>query len=279
MKLAFASNAFKRNTLVEAIDAIAAAGYGGVELMADLHHAHPLTFTAARRRETKSQLAALGLFVSNVNAFTHFVDGDTYRPTWIETDAHRVRTRIEHTIGSIELAAEFGCRTVSIQPGGPTIGRRESREALLGQFAEGLSACVSTAKACGVTIGVEPEPGLLIQTAAEFAEFKRQYFSDEPSVRMNCDVGHLFCVGEDPAAVIHRWPELIAHVHLEDIGANRVHQHLMPGAGVIDFDSIRNALKETGYGGPVTVELYPFESDAAAIARRSAQKIQPIWPR
>ena len=33
-------------------------------------------------------------------------------------------------------------------------------------------------------------------------------------------------------------PEQIAHVHLEDIGSNRVHQHLTPGKGVINFQSI-----------------------------------------
>jgi sugar phosphate isomerase/epimerase len=268
--LAFSTNAFKQNSLEESIDAIADVGYRGVELMADLHHAYPATFDAARREATRKRLAERGLFVSNVNAFTHFVDGDTYHPTWIEPDERRRRIRIDHTIRSIELAAEFGAKTVSIQPGGPMIGRRDLSYDRAGEiFAEGLWRCVETARRCGVTIAVEPEPGLLIQSAEEYRRFKRRFFADEDMVRMNCDIGHLFCVGDDPAAVIRAMPEEISHVHLEDIGANRVHQHLTPGKGVIDFDGIFAALKDVGYAGHVTVELYPYETTAAGVARKA----------
>ena len=51
-RLAFSTNAFKKNTLDEAIDAIGGIGYAGVELMADLHHAYPPTMDASRRRRT-----------------------------------------------------------------------------------------------------------------------------------------------------------------------------------------------------------------------------------
>ncbi len=50
INLAFSTNAFKKNTLAEAIDSIASIGYGGVELMADLHHANPTTFDATAQR-------------------------------------------------------------------------------------------------------------------------------------------------------------------------------------------------------------------------------------
>src|SRR5438045_3687069 len=113
-RLAFSTNAFKKNTLSEAIDAIAAVGYRGVELMADVPHAYPPGFPAEQRRQTKSQLAALDLSVSNVNAFTHFAQGgDTYHPTWIEDDQAKRETRIAHTLACVDLAAEFGSATVS----------------------------------------------------------------------------------------------------------------------------------------------------------------------
>ena len=46
--LAFSTNAFKKNTLEEAIEAIARIGYGGVELMADVPHAYPQNMDAQR---------------------------------------------------------------------------------------------------------------------------------------------------------------------------------------------------------------------------------------
>jgi sugar phosphate isomerase/epimerase len=275
-KLAFSSNAFKKNTLAEAIDAIGGIGYVGVELMADLHHAWPPTFDSARRRDTAKQLADRGLVVSNVNAFTCFVHGDTYHPTWIEPDAKQVQIRIDHTNRSLELAQQFGVRTLSIQPGGPTIGRSITRREAEDQFAESLSKCVATARATGVIIAIEPEPGLLIQTAQEYLDFKLRYFRDEPMVKMNCDIGHLFCVGDDPATVIRTMPEHVAHVHLEDIGANHVHQHLTPGRGVIDFRSIFDAMNAINYSGWTTVELYPYETTAAGVAKAAWEHLQQV---
>lgn len=273
--LSFSTNAFKQNTLAESIEAIADIGYGGVELMADLHHAYPTTFDAPRRAAAAKLLADRKLAVSNVNAFTHFVDGDTYHPTWIEADESLRRKRVEHTIRCVALAAEFGAKTVSLQPGGPMIGRQDidyARAAAL--FAEGLWQVVPEAKRLGVILAVEPEPGLLIESAEEYRRFKQSFFSKEDCVRMNCDIGHLFCVGDDPAEVIRSMPADVAHVHLEDIGANRVHQHLTPGKGVIDFDAVFAALRDVRYDGHVTVELYPYETTAAGVARKAWEHLR-----
>jgi sugar phosphate isomerase/epimerase len=93
---------------------------------------------------------------------------------------------------------------------------------------------------------------------------------------MNCDIGHLFCVGDDPAEVIRRLSDHVAHVHLEDIGENRVHQHLTPGKGVMDFESVFKALHDVGYTGSVTVELYPYETTAAGVAKMAYDYLGPI---
>ena len=41
MKLAFSTNAFVRYPVTEAVERIAAAGYEGVELLADVPHLYP----------------------------------------------------------------------------------------------------------------------------------------------------------------------------------------------------------------------------------------------
>jgi sugar phosphate isomerase/epimerase len=276
INLGFSTNAFKRSTLEEAIEAIARAGYSGVELMADVPHAYPPSFDSAARLKIKHLIGSLGLKVSNINAFTLFALGDTYHPTWIEVDERQRELRIEHTMACIELANEMECGTISVQPGGPMIGSDEDRSTAERRFADGLERLLPLAERKNVTIAVEPEPGLLIQTAAEYQEFKKAYFRDDRRMKMNCDIGHLFCVGDDPARIIREMGDEIVHVHLEDIGANRVHQHLTPGKGVIDFRSIFAALGEIGYGGWVTVELYPYETTAAGIAEQAFKYLKPI---
>ncbi len=276
VRLAFSTNAFKKNTLAEAIDAIAGIGYRGVELMADVPHAYPPAMDEAARRATRQRIERPGLTVSNINAFTLFACGDTYHPTWIEDDASKRRTRIDHTTSAIELAAQFGARTVSLQPGGPLIGTTLTRDAAAERFAEGLSQVLPTAKRHNIILAVEPEPGLFIQSSDEYLEFKNRFFKNEDLIRMNCDIGHLFCVGEDPAEAIRRLPEQIAHVHVEDIGDNRVHQHLTPGKGAINFQSVFAALEDIGYQGWATVELYPYETTAAGVAKLAFEHLKPI---
>ena len=166
--------------------------------------------------------------------------------------------------------------TVSIQPGGPLIGMKLSRQEASQRFADGLRAVLPRAVTRNIVIAIEPEPGLLIESAHEYAHFKREFFRDDPSVRMNCDVGHLFCVDENPAAVIREMAGEIAHVHLEDIGANRVHQHLVPGKGAIDFRAIDRALEDICYAGWVTVELYPYENNAANVARAAMAHLRSL---
>lgn len=275
-RLAFSTNAFKKNTLEEAIDAIAAAGYAGVELMADVPHAYPPSLNVSQRAALKKRIASLGLSVSNINAFTLFAKGDTYHPTWIESDADKRALRISHTLQCIEFAREMGSRTVSLQPGGPMIGSKISRAAAEDLFASGLREILPAARGAGIVLAIEPEPGLLIQTTEEYLAFKKKYFADEPLIRMNCDIGHLFCVGDDPAEIIRAMPQEIAHVHLEDIGKDRVHQHLAPGKGAIDFPEIFAALRNIDYPGWVTVELYPYEATAAEVAKSAIEYLRPI---
>ena len=281
-RLAFSTNAFKKTTLAQAVDAIAELGYAGVEIMADQPHLTPSEMSTADLTVIQDQLESLGLRCANVNAFTGFFaatdrpTGDTYHPTWIEDDPAARRIRVDHTLSSVRLAAALGATTVSLQPGGPTIGLQVDRDEAGRRFAEGIRRVLPTARELGVTLAVEPEPGLFLQTTGEYRQWKDRFFEEERHVSMNFDVGHAFCVGEDPAAVAREMAGHYAHVHLEDIAANRVHQHLAPGEGAIDFPALFAALDESGYDGWVTVELYPFLDDAAGAAGRAMAYLRKL---
>lgn len=281
-RLAFSTNAFKRATFEEALRAISSLGYAGCEIMADQPHMTPAELSEAETGGIAALIDRCGLRVSNVNAFTGFFaacgqpGGDTYHPTWLEENAAARRLRVEHTIASIRLADALHARTVSLQPGGPLIGLATSPAQAGERFAEGLGQVLPVARALGVTLAVEPEPGLLLQSTTEYRQWKRRFFPDEPLVKMNFDVGHAFCVGEDPASVARQMAGEYAHVHLEDIAASRVHQHLVPGDGAIDFRALFAALDDAGYDGWITVELYPFLDDAAGVAKRAMRYLSRL---
>jgi sugar phosphate isomerase/epimerase len=269
-QFAFSTNAFKRTSLEEAVTSIASCGYSGVEIMADIPHAYPPHMPTERVAALLTQLRQLRLQISNINAFTLFALGDTYRPTWIDPDPAARRQRISHTAACIEMAAKLGASTISLQPGGPLTG--QSADNALDLYADGIMQLLAEARRRNITLTVEPEPGLLIETSVQCREFISRI--NDPNLRMNADIGHFFCVGEDPAAVIESCHDIIAHIHVEDIAANRVHQHLIPGTGAIDFDAVFSMIRKVGYQGWVTVELYPYETTAEDAALQAMKYLQ-----
>ena len=288
-RLAFSTNAFKKSSLEQALHTIASLGYVGCEIMADQPHMTPLALSNDEMQALAQSLNALGLRASNVNAFTGFFAaagdspagvqpprGDTYHPTWIEDDKGAREVRIAHTSACIRMAAAAGAKTLSLQPGGPLIGTGLSREQAGERFAEGISAILPPAREAGITLAIEPEPGLLLQTTGEYRQWKQEFFPNEALVKINFDVGHAFCVGEDPAAVAREMAGEYAHIHLEDIADTRVHQHLVPGEGAIDFRALFRALNEVGYDGWITVELYPFLDDAAGVAKKAMKYLRRL---
>ena len=68
----------------------------------------------------------------------------------------------------------------------------------------------------------------------------------------------------------------IRHFHLEDIAATRVHHHLVPGEGAIDFAATLRAIQAIGYDGWVTIELYPYVDDPDAAARTALERVSRI---
>jgi sugar phosphate isomerase/epimerase len=134
-----------------------------------------------------------------------------------------------------------------------------------------LKPVTAHAEKVGVLLLIEPEPGLLVETADQFLELMQHL--DSPAVGLNFDIGHFYCVNDEPAATVPRLAKYTRHYHLEDIAATRVHHHLVPGEGAIDFDATIKAIKATGYQGWITVELYPYVDDPDPAARTAFERV------
>lgn len=275
-KIAFSANAFLRYPFPEAARCIRAAGYQGIEILADVPHAWPVFLLEEQKQAIRQALADHGLSISNMNAFMMNAVADSrqpyWHPSWIEPDPHYRQVRIDHTLRALALAKELGAPSISTEPGGPLEPGQSWHEAL-NLFLKALAPVAARAEQLNVQLLVEPEPGLLLENSAQFEEFMDRVAS--PAVALNCDVGHFFCVGEDPATVIRRLARYIRHVHLEDIPGDRKHQHLIPGEGAIDFASIFDALKEIDYRGWITVELYPYLDNPEQAAQTAYERLRP----
>lgn len=276
MKLAFSSNAYLRFPVEEAISRIAQIGYEGLEILADVPHAWPAGLLEVQKASIRTKLAEHRLAVSNVNAFMMNAVADArhkyWHPSWIEPERWYRRVRVDHTIRALNLAKELGAPHITTEPGGPLANM--TRRHGMDLFVEELRPAVEHAERIGVKLLVEPEPELLIENADQYLELADRLPS--PALGLNFDIGHFYCVGEDPAAAVQKLKPHIRHVHVEDIAATRVHEHLIPGHGAINFAAVFRALREIGYDGWLTVELYAHVNDPDAAARESLTKVRDI---
>src|SRR5205814_4161049 len=277
MKLAFSTNAYLKYSFAEAVRRLAELGYAGVEIMADVPHAWPACLLEEQKQAIRDALSTHRLAISNVNAFMMNAIGDArqryWHPSWIEPDRHYRQIRIDHTRRGLTLARELGARCITTEPGGP-VEPGASWSAALQLFVEGLKPVAEHAEGEGVLLLIEPEPGLLIETADQFLELMQHI--DSPAIGLNFDIGHFYCVGDDPAATVSRLAPYIRHFHLEDIAATRVHHHLVPGEGAIDFAATLRAIRAIGYEGWITIELYPYVDDPDAAANTARRRIMAI---
>jgi sugar phosphate isomerase/epimerase len=273
MIFGYSTNAFVKSSLSDSLKKIAALGFRGVEIMADRPHLYPPDFSLSDMNQLKQTLRNHNLKVTNLNSFTLFAVGDTYLPSWIEADEARRDIRIRHTVDCLKAAQQLDCTNISVPPGGPL--NNLSRNEAMTFFYHGLEHVIPLAEQLGIKILVEPEPDLLLENTSEFISFIKDIRS--PVVGLNFDIGHFFCAGEDPSTAFEKLFQWVGHVHLEDIAASRVHNHLIAGHGAIQFLDVLNTMKRLGYQGDISLELYPYVDAPEAAGRESLEYLRPLF--
>lgn len=277
MKLAFSSNAYLHFSIEDTIRKVAELGYSGIEILADVPHAWPAGLLPERLDSIRQSLWKYDLTVSNVNAFMMNAVADPrqpyWHPGWTDPDPHYRAIRREHTKRALHLAKELGAPNITTEPGG-LLTNEQSWETGAAIFYEELMPCVELAERLSVELLIEPEPQLLIERFDQYLEFVDRIKS--PAVGLNFDIGHAYCVGEDPQDWVERMAEHTRHYHFEDIAASRVHAHLIPGRGAINFAATLSAISRTDYQGWITVELYPYIDNPDDAAREASHYLLQV---
>jgi sugar phosphate isomerase/epimerase len=191
---------------------------------------------AERKDSIRRALDKRGLTISNINAFMMNAVADPrqpyWHPGWTDPDPHYRAIRREHTKRALRLAHELGAPNITTEPGGK-LAPDQTWQQGAGIFYEELMPCVELAETLEVVLLIEPEPELLIERFGQYLEFTARV--DSPWLGLNFDIGHAYCVGEDPQNWVARMAPYTRHYHFEDIAPTRIHKHLIPGHGAIDF--------------------------------------------
>ncbi len=203
----------------------------------------------------RTELETRGLRVRNVQLGNPFLLGPVaHAPGLSSLDpAGRLR-RVDAAIRAFRVAEALGSPFLTVTTGLPERdGDFAAQEKL---FADSLARIVA-ARPKSVKVAIEQEPEHVIRRADQLLALCRAH---DGQVFANYDVGHGAVAGEDPSAAVRLLGKYVSNLHLEDIKGG-VHRHLMFGEGDIDFRSLFDVLREIGYSGDITMDLYPFKDE------------------
>jgi L-ribulose-5-phosphate 3-epimerase len=284
LRFGYGTNGFANHRLNDALAVLADLGYVGVALTLDQQHLDPYGRGVARRvAATAARLDQLGLSVVIETGARYLLDPwQKHAPTLLSDDPG---IRLDFLYRALAIGADVGAEAVSCWAGVPPPGL--DLGVAWNRLIAGCARIVDVADRRGVPLGFEPEPGMLVQTIADWTRLHAELGAPQ-RFGLTLDIGHCRCLEPAPVAacVAEAGPHLV-NVQIDDMRRG-VHEHLEFGRGEIVFPPVLRALGDAGYRGLVAVEL-PRHSHAAPTvaaeslaflraAQRSAETAVPMRP-
>ncbi|NGO73153.1 sugar phosphate isomerase/epimerase [Streptomyces sp. SB3404] len=268
MRYAYGTNGLADLRLTDALALLADLGYDGVGLTLDHMHLDPLApDLAARSVRVARALDRHGLTATVETGGRYVLDPRRkHHPTLLDPDAEARAARTELLLKAVRVAADLGAHAVHCFSGPlpPGTSPHEGWQRL----ADGIGSVLHAARAAGVPLAIEPEPGHLLDDLAGFHRLRTALGGPE-LLGLTLDVGHCQCLEpEPPEECVRAAAPWLRHVQIEDMRRG-VHEHLPFGEGEIDFPPVLAALRDSGYDALVTVEL-PRDSHAGPERARTS---------
>ncbi len=269
MDLAYNTNGFAHHALDDVLSILHDLGYAGVALTPDVHHLDPFKSRAADVERVRARLESLRMSVVIESGARFVLDPrQKHFPSLLTT--HGFERRQDWYRRLVDLAKALGAPLVSIWSGRPEADTPNDDSALA-LLAERLKPVLDHARAASVAIAFEPEPGMRVETLAEFHKLATLIEKDGRSLGLTIDVGHLAATETPPFEKhLSENAKRLANVQLDD-SPRGAHEHRFFGEGVLDFRAIAAELSRLAWRGPLGVELSRHSHDAVGTARRAVQ--------
>ncbi|WP_428487138.1 sugar phosphate isomerase/epimerase family protein [Rhodopila sp.] len=237
--------------MIDAVALIADAGYAGIALTLDHHHLDPMEDGWVARAEALAHelhVRRLGCVIETGARFL-LDPRRKHEPTLLTPNAEGRARRVAFLQRAIDIGNVLGAEAVSFWAGVPLPGvdRGEAGEWLL----HGVAQVLDHAMRRGVTVALEPEPGMLVETLDDWALVQAHL----PNLTLALDLGHCLVTQErNPAAAVYEFASHLGTVAIEDMRRGD-HTHLPFGEGDMDIPACLDVLESIGFHRLVCVEL------------------------
>jgi sugar phosphate isomerase/epimerase len=189
-----------------------------------------------------------------------------HEPTLVSSDPDGRARRIEFLTRALEAASETNAEAMSFWAGvpKPEVSKEQARDWVI----EGAMEIVSRAERLGTIAALEPEPGMAVETVADWEALAI------PGLRLALDTGHCLVTGDiEPASAVRDYAENLGTVTIEDMKRG-AHVHLPFGEGDMDIAGVLGALSDISFTGLVCVELSRESHRADTMVPGSLSKLK-----
>ena len=276
MQLGFVSAILPDKNLEEVLDIASRIGYDCVEIMcwppgkADRRYAGVTHIDI-----TSLDKGTIQSIHDMTNKYGVSISALGYYPNPLTPDVEKQEFYTEHIIKMIQAASRLGIQRVNT-----FVGRDQNKtvEENWEQFKITWSKIIGQADSFDINIGIENCPMYFTKdewpggkNLAISPDIWRKMWKFLPSSRfgLNYDPSHLIIQHMDPLYPIRKFPERIHHVHAKDarIDLEKLNEHgvfsfpnlwhtpKLPGMGDVNWGAFFSVLTDSGYDGPVCVEV------------------------
>jgi sugar phosphate isomerase/epimerase len=269
MKFGICNEIFQGWKIDDAMAFAKKAGYDGIEIAPFTLAKYVTEIPAAERTRIREAAARLKLEISGI----HWVLVQAEGMYLNHPDLEVRRRTADYFCALVDFCADLGGRIIVV--GSPK--QRNIMEGVTPQQAwdwatETFRPSVKRAEDRQVTICFEPLAPVetnFINTAAEGIRFTTQFNS--PAMKIILDVKAMCSDSKPVPQIIRESAGQFAYFHANDTNLKG------PGFGDVDFEPIAAALREVGYHGYVSVEVFKFEEGPEVIATQSLEYLRKVF--
>lgn len=195
LHLGYGTNGLTDLRLDDALGLLADLGYEGVGLTLDHMHLDPLAPDLAERtRQVRRRLTSLGLRVTVETGARYVLDPRRkHGPSLLDPDPDARAARTALLVRAVDVAAELGAHAVHCFSG--ITPPDTSAETAWKRLTEAITPVLEAADRSGIPLAIEPEPGHLLATLADFHHL-RGLLGDPGPLGLTLDIGHCQCLEE-----------------------------------------------------------------------------------
>lgn len=269
-RLAVCNETFQGWSVADGFRGALETGYTGIEIAPFTLSEDPAAVPASERRHYRNIMESEGLGYVGLHSLLTVPRGELHLTT---PDEAVRRHSWDYFRKLIDLCADLGDGGMMILGSGRqrrTVDGSSVHDATR-RLRDGLAGVAEHCAERGVTVLPEtlaPHLCDVLTSMGETVGMVREI--DHPAVQTMFDTHNAVAEPLPHDELIRKHAELIRHVHINEMDGRH------PGTGSYDFSVPMQALKDIGYEGWLSLEVFQFEPSGEEIARASSEHLRRI---